>query len=162
MIRILVLAVVLLPTLAHGAECTLNNAQYSQVDGSWRLNFLPVPVSAASNQTAAFRLEFPNSGLLVDGAVYRPNGFGNPIYILDGPCGPDSAARCAFVEGASPTIYAGTADGITLLDDETEGAAAPPQVLLPELSVSMWYSNYRSDEFVDSVGGDVFALVGCD
>lgn len=160
MIRILVFAAVMMPTLVFGADCSIENARYMQVGGSWSFSFKPVPELASSNQTAAFIVEFPNSALTLEGRVFRPNGFGSATYVVEGPCAPDRAETCGFIDAGSLTIYARYADGIAMLDDSA-GAAAPLQVLLPELSQGIWYSDYRRDEFDGSDGGDVFTLVGC-
>jgi hypothetical protein len=148
---------------ASAADCTIGNARYKQSDAAWWLTFIPVPQFAAPNQTAAFYLELPNSGATLQGAVHRPNGFGSPLWTLSGPCAPQSAASCHFPEeGSSPAIYGDYQTGVAFLVDG-RGAAAPAQVVLPGLAESLWYSQYREDEFVEGAEpGDAFQLVGCD
>lgn len=161
MIRIAMLVVAMVPAGAAAAECTIENARYKQAEGSWSLTFKPVPQMAAPNQTAAFIIELPNSGLTLEGAVHRPNGFGAALYSISGPCAEGSTERCGFIESGGATIYASYADGLAMLDDQA-GAAAPEQLLLPELGQSIWYSSYRSTEFEsESDKDDVFTLVGC-
>lgn len=144
------------------ADCTLVNARYKQPDSPWWLTFKRVPMFAASNQTAAFYIELPNSGVTLEGAVHRPNGFGAPLWSIKGPCSAESTEICKFVEDDSPAIYGAYDEGITFLDDAA-GAAAPSQLLLADLTSNLWYSMYRGDEFSDDImGGDAFALVGCD
>ena len=47
--------------------------------------------------------------------------------------------------------------------DTGEGAATPEQIILPNLAMSLWYSNYRQTEWLDGIDiGDAFTLVGCD
>ncbi|MBJ3783233.1 hypothetical protein [Devosia sediminis] len=153
---------VVLPSTA--GECTLYNARYKQPDAPWWLTFTQVPQFGAPNQTAAFYIELPNSGVTIDGGVSVPNGFGAPLWSISGPCsGEEGAETCTFLtEDSNPSIY-GIYDGkVTFLSSE-RGSAAPEQVILPQLSVSLWYSSYRQDEWDGDVSpGDAFELVGCD
>jgi hypothetical protein len=145
-----------------GAECTLYDARYKQVDAPWWLTFKRVPQFAAANQTAAFYIELPNSDVELEGAVHVPNGFGSPLWTIEGPCAPDSSEICSFLEDyGSPSIYGSYAGKLQFLDIE-RGSRAPEQLLLPGLAVSLWYSNYR-EEWADEVSpGDAFVLEGCD
>lgn len=147
------------------AECTLYNARYKQPDAPWWLTFTQVPQFGAPNQTAAFYIEMPNSGVVLDGGVSVPNGFGSPLWSISGPCSAEEGAdTCSFLnEGANPAIY-GIYDGkVTFLSSE-RGSVAPEQVILPQLAASLWYSNYRQDEWLDGdvSPGDAFELIGCD
>lgn len=161
MIRIVVTALAMLPGVAMGADCTIENARYKQVGGSWSLSFKPVPQISATNQTVAFIVELPNSALTLEGAVHRPNGYGSATYSIDGPCSDTSVESCSFLAEDAPTIYGGYADGIAMLDD-APGAVAPQQVLLPGLGRGIWYSMYRGGEdFEDADHDDVFTLTGC-
>lgn len=148
-----------------GSECTLYNARYKQADAPWWLTFTQVPQFAAPNQTAAFYLELPNSGVTLAGAVHVPNGFGSPLWSISGPCSAEEGAEiCSFLaEGSSPAIY-GIYDGKVQFMSTERGSAAPEQVILPQLSASLWYSNYRRDEWFDGEvdPGDAFELIGCE
>lgn len=149
---------------SHGAECTLFNARYKQADAPWWLTFTQVPQFAAPNQTAAFYLELPNSGVTLDGAVHLPNGFGSSLWSISGPCSVEEGAEtCAFLDEAShPAIY-GIYDGKVQFLSAERGSTAPEQVILPQLAVSLWYSNYRQDEWSgdEFEPGDAFELIGC-
>mgnify|MGYP001199840247 CR=1 FL=1 len=168
--RSIFLAAVLLGVPAQAADCTLTNARYKQPDAPWWLTFKRVAQFAAPNQVAAFYLELPNSGVEMQGGVSIPNGFGSPLWSMEGPCTPPEFAEegapvkfCGFLDDTQyPAIY-GEYDGkVTFLDTET-GAAAPEQVILPNLAASLWYSNYRQTEWMDGIDiGDAFTLVGCD
>lgn len=161
MIRTLAIALALMPGLAVGADCTISNARYEHDQTAWYLSFKPVPKMSAPNQTAAFIIEMPNSDVTLEGAVHRPNGFGSPLWSIDGPCSETSAERCSFVEG-NPAAYGNYGGKVDWFDD-TAGAKAPDQLILPQLAVSLWYSMYREMEFApDANEGDVFTLVGCD
>jgi hypothetical protein len=161
MLRLTVLAVVLLTGSAQAAECTISNARYEHDQAAWWLSFKPVPKFSAPNQTAAFIIEMPNSDVVLEGAVHRPNGFGSPLWSISGPCSEDSAESCSFVEG-NPAAYGNYGGKVDWFDD-TLGAKAPDQLILPQLAVSLWYSMYRGMEFVsDGNEGDVFSLTGCD
>ncbi|ODT82908.1 MAG: hypothetical protein ABS76_05110 [Pelagibacterium sp. SCN 64-44] len=156
------LAALALTGAAQAGECTIGNARYRHDQAAWWLSFKPVPQMAASNQTAAFIIVLPNSGVTLEGAVYRPNGFGSPIWSISGPCATGSAEICDFVEDEPSAIY-GNYGGVAGFLDDARGAGAPGQVILPRLAVSLWYSMYRQDEFEPDIeAGDVFTLTGCD
>ncbi len=146
-----------------GAECTLYNARYIQDNSPWVLTFKRVPQFAAPNQTAAFYLELPTSGVELDGGVSVPNGFGSPLWSVSGACGPEGNGICTFPnDGESPSIYGEYDWKLQFLDIE-RGSKAPEQLLLPGLAVNLWYSNYRNEEWIDEVNpGDAFILEGCD
>lgn len=161
MLRLVVIGVLSLATAAQAADCTIENARYEQGASDWVLTFRPVPQASAANQTAAFTIDLPASKLALDGAVHRPNGFGSPLWSIAGPCSVAKSDTCTFVEGDGTAIYGNGADGVAWFDD-SPGAAAPRQVILPRLAASMWYSMYRDTAFGDGDPGDVFTLVGCD
>ena len=161
MVRIAVVAMLLLTGAAEGAECTIGNARYEHDQAAWYLSFKPVPRFVAPNQTVAFIIEMPNSNVTLEGAVHRPNGFGSPLWSIQGPCSEDSTESCSFVEG-NPAAYGNYGGKVDWLDD-ARGAKAPDQVILPDLARSLWYSMYRGAEFqTDGSEGDVFTLTGCD
>ena len=161
MVRIAVVAMLLLTGVAEGAECTIGNARYEHDQAAWYLSFKPVPRFVAPNQTVAFIIEMPNSNVTLEGAVHRPNGFGSPLWSIQGPCSEDSTESCSFVEG-NPAAYGNYGGKVDWLDD-ARGAKAPDQVILPDLARSLWYSMYRGAEFqTDGSEGDVFTLTGCD
>lgn len=144
-------------------ECTLYNARYKQPDAPWWLTFTRVPEFAAPNQSAAFYIELPNSGVTLQGRVTVPNGFGSPLWSIDGPCKAEQGAEtCSFLDDtANPGIYGIYKGKVQFLSVE-RGSAAPEQVILPQLAVSLWYSSYRQDEWDGEVSpGDAFELVGC-
>lgn len=150
------------PSLA--AECTLYNARYKQADAAWWLTFTQVPQFAPANQTAAFYLELPNSGVTLDGAVSIPNGFGSPLWSITGPCSAaDGAETCTFLDEFSmPSIY-GVYEGKVRFLSPERGSVAPGQVVLPQLAASLWYSNFRQDEWDgEAEPGDAFDLIGCE
>ena len=161
MLRLTILAFGLLGGVAQAAECTISNARYEHDQAAWYLSFKPVPKFAAPNQMAAFIIEMPNSGVTLEGAVHRPNGFGSPLWSIEGKCAEDSAESCTFLEG-NPAAY-GNYGGKDDWFDDTPGARAPDQLILPQLAMSLWYSMYRGTEFTsDGDEGDVFTLAGCD
>ncbi|GEM_PF-888281 len=151
------------PSLA--ADCTLYNARYGQPDAAWWLTFTRVPQFAPANQTVAFYLELPNSGVTLDGGVSIPNGFGTPLWSFSGPChAGDGAQTCHFPGGGETQAIYGIYNGkVTFLSPE-RGSAAPDQVILAGLAASLWYSGYRADEWDgDAVSpGDAFELIGCE
>jgi hypothetical protein len=158
----LVLSIALAGT-PHADECSLDNARYKQPDAAWWLTFVRVPQFAAPNQTAAFYIELPNSDVKLEGEVHVPNGFGAPLWSLDGPCRAGSIERCRFLEeNQNPAIY-GVYDGVVRFLEGGRGAKAPDQIILPQLSESLWYSRYRETEWADDLSpGDAFLLDGCD
>lgn len=159
--RLAILFGVMVPGAAQAAECTISTARYKNDGLAWFLSFKPVPHFSAANQTAAFIIELPNSGVTLEGAVHRPNGFGSPLWSISGPCQPGDAESCTFVEGDGTAIYGNYAAKVSWLDD-TRGAIAPEQVILPRLAASLWYSVYRNNEFETEAGSsDVFSLTGC-
>ena len=168
--RSISLGALLLAFPVQAADCTLTDARYKQPDAPWWLTFKRVPQFAAPNQTAAFYLELPNSGVEMQGGVSIPNGFGSPLWSLEGPCTPPELAEegapvefCSFLDDSQyPAIY-GEYDGKVKFLDTDAGAAVPEQVILPNLAASLWYSNYRQTEWLDGADiGDAFTLVGCD
>jgi hypothetical protein len=163
MIRILVLFAAMTPAIAVGADCTISNARYEHDQAAWYLSFKPVPKFSAPNQTTAFIIEMPNSDVTMEGAVHRPNGFGSPLWSISGPCSETSDESCTFVtEGSNPAAYGNYGGKVDWFDDSA-GAKAPDQFILPQLAMSLWYSMYRETEFQqDGTEGDVFTLVGCD
>ena len=161
MLKAALFAAMLVTGSTQAADCTISNARYEHDQAAWYLSFKPVPKFVAPNQTAAFIIEMPNSGVTLEGAVHRPNGFGSPRWSIQGPCSPDSSESCTFLEG-NPAAYGNYGGKVGWFDD-TAGAKAPDQLILPQLAVSLWYSMYREDEFVPDGGeGDVFRLTGCD
>lgn len=168
--RSISLASLLLAVPAQAADCTLTHARYKQPDAPWWLTFKRVPQFAAPNQMAAFYLELPNSGVEMQGGVSIPNGFGSPLWSIEGPCAPPEFAEedapvefCSFLDDSQyPAIYREYDGKVRFLDTEA-GAVAPEQVILPHLAASLWYSNYRQTEWTDGIDiGDAFTLVGCD
>ena len=163
MIRILVLAAAMLPTMALGAECTLANAHYSNETMGLSLRFRPLPDVVMGNQTLAFDLVLDKAKVTIAGSVYRPNGFGAPLWSIEGPCDSGSAETCGFVEGEPTGVYANYDGEVRWIRDEEPEVPAPRQIILPSLAVSLWYSSYRNTAFVDDVdAGDVFTLTGCE
>lgn len=154
------LALTLTPGLAQAATCTIENGRYGQPSSAWQLQLKPVPHDAAANQTMAFTLHMPLSGADLTGSVFRPNGYGSALVIVEGPCASGDTETCQFIE--DQTLYANTDAGIVMIDDDA-GAAAPRQLLIPKLAATLWYSFYRGTEFVDGVDPvDVFTLDGCE
>ncbi len=153
---------VILGSTGMAAECTLANARYKQPDAPWWLTFKRVPQIAPANQTAAFYIEMPNSDVVLEGGVSVPNGFGAPLWSISGPCAADSTEQCTFlVDTDHPSIY-GIYEGKVRFLDIERGGKAPEQVILPQLAVSLWYSNYRSTEWDGDVSpGDAFELLDC-
>jgi hypothetical protein len=160
----------LLTTATQAADCTLHNARYKQADAPWWITFKRVPQFGPANQVAAFYLELPNSSVEMNGGVSIPNGFGSPLWSIEGPCTPPEFAEegapiemCGFLgEDQYPAIY-GEYDGVVRFLNTNDGAAAPEQIILPNLAASLWYSNYRQTEWLDEIEiGDAFTLVGCD
>ena len=170
MLKTTMLALLLFVAPAQAADCTLTNARYKQPDAPWWLTFKRVPQFSAPNQVAAFYLELPNSGVEMQGGVSIPNGFGSPLWSIEGPCTPPEFAEegaavefCSFLDDSQyPAIY-GEYDGKVKFLDTDAGAAVPEQIILPNLAASLWYSNYRQTEWLDGIDiGDAFTLVGCD
>ncbi|QQR39775.1 hypothetical protein [Devosia rhizoryzae] len=147
-----------------GAECSITNARYIQPDAPWSLTFERVPKYGAANQIAAFALELPNSGVTLHGAVHGSNGFGSPLWSIEGPCSSKAQDSCQFLmENQSPPIY-GIYDGVVKFLEAERGSVAPEQIILPQLAVSLWDSNYRDSEWAgdDVMPGDAFLLEGCE
>lgn len=162
MFRTILLAALLLTGAAQAGECTILNARYEHDQAAWWLSFKPVPRFAATNQTAAFIIEMPNSSVTMEGGIHRPNGFGSPLWTIKGPCSEESTETCSFVEDGNPAAYGNYGGKVGWFDD-TAGAKAPDQLILPQLAVSLWYSMYREMEFEPDMGaGDVFTLTGCE
>lgn len=150
--------------MPRAADCPLHSARYIQPDSPWVLTFQRIPRYGPATQIAAFALELPNAGVTLDGMVTGSMGFGSPLWFISGPCSPESAESCDFLmDGQSPPIY-GMYDGtIGFLDVEPAGVA-PEQIILPQLTASLWYSMYRESEWDgDTVQpSDAFVLEGCD
>jgi hypothetical protein len=160
--RLAILFGVMASASAQAAECTISTARYKNDSLAWFLTFKPVPQFSPATQTAAFIIELPNSGVTLEGAVHRPNGFGSPLWSISGPCQPSRADSCTFAEGDGTAIYGNYAAKVGWLDDK-RGAIAPEQVILPRLAASLWYSAYRNNEFeTEAPSSDVFSLTGCD
>ena len=170
MLKTTMLVALLLAVPAQAADCTLTNARYKQPDAPWWLTFKRVPQFSAANQVAAFYLELPNSSVEMGGAVHVPNGFGSPLWSIEGPCTPPEFAAedapvelCGFLDDSQYPAIDGEYDGKVRFLDTGEGAATPEQIILPNLAMSLWYSNYRQTEWLDGIDiGDAFTLVGCD
>jgi len=144
-------------------ECTLENARYGQPKSSWTLNFGPLPQAARANQIAAFALNLPNSDKVLEGAIHVPNGYGAAIWTALGSCGPGSKALCDWPSEEMPPAVYGIYDGAAGFLQAEIGAQAPEQILLPQLVLNLWYSNYRETEWSDdSDPSDAFVLAGCD
>ena len=162
--------VLLLSGSAQAGECTLTNARYQQADAPWWLTFKRVPQFAAPNQVAAFYVELPNSGVELAGSVHSPNGFGSPLWSVEGPCTPPeyqaeggAAEMCRFPDESQYAAIYGEYDGVVRFLDTGPGVAAPQQVILPGLAASLWYSSYRQTEWMEGIDiGDAFSLVGCE
>jgi hypothetical protein len=156
-------AAIAVPNLAHAADCTLSDARYTQDDAAWWLTLKRVPRFAPVNQVAAFYLELPNSGVTLEGAISVPNGFGSPLWRISGPCGPDSAESCQFLEDYEhPSAYGLYGNRIGFFE-HGEGAVVPDQLILPGVARALWYSNLRTEWDDNADGpGDAFKLVGCD
>lgn len=168
--RSISLGALLLAVPVQAADCTLTNARYKQPDAPWWLTFKRVPRFSAPNQVAAFYLELANSGVEMQGAVHVPNGFGSPLWSIEGPCSPPEFVEegapdelCEFLDDTQyPAIY-GEYDGKVRFLDTGADAAVPEQIVLPNLAASLWYSNYRQTEWLDGIDvGDAFTLEGCD
>ena len=155
---LLVAAGLIAPAL--GAECALVDARYDHPGSDWIIEFQEVPVSAMVNQTAAFTMTMPKSGVVMRGDVWQPNGYAQSWGALEGPCDPKAEAKkaqtCRLWEAV---VYTEMVNGIGVLASN-DLAPAPLQILLPQLTSAMWYSSYRR-EFNDADPGDVFTFAGC-
>jgi hypothetical protein len=149
------------PAVAQPAACPFDHAVYAGPTG-WTLRFVPVGRDSAANQSASFVIELL-SGIELAGGIYWPNGYGAPVYSIEGPCSDAAGAEsCEFLEdgGATPYVLA-AGGGIERIPEKMDGPA-PSQLLLPELAVSLWYSQHRGAEFDGETDpGDVFTLSGC-
>lgn len=145
---------------ASGAECPLVHARYAQPGSAWTIQFHDVPAQAMVNQTAAFTMTMPKSGVVLRGDVWQPNGYSQSWGALEGPCEPkakdETAQTCRLWEAV---VYTEMVNGISVLSSN-DRAEAPLQILLPQLTSAIWYSSYRR-EFNDADPGDVFTFAGC-
>jgi hypothetical protein len=143
-----------------GAECALVDARYDQPGSAWTLQFHEVPDAAMVNQTAAFTMTMPKSGVELRGDIWQPNGYAQSWGALEGPCAPKEdvkkAQTCRLWEAV---VYTELVNGIEVLSSNDK-SAAPLQILLPQLTSAIWYSSYRR-EFNDADPGDVFTFAGC-
>ncbi len=157
MIRFAVLPLLLLATPAVAADCVLGKAIYSD-GGNWKLVFDPVPAEFAGGSfTNAFHLEGPNGDLKIEGTVNWTNGASRPYGEIAVGCGPDDTAeQCRDWDG---TVYGVTGTKIELLP--TESDPAPDQILLHDLSATMWYGSLRQIHLIEDVPWDVFQFESC-
>lgn len=158
---VLVVAFSAAPALA--IECPISHAIYEQPGGDVSLRFTALPEDAAVNQIAAFSIAIDGVTAKFDGAIYLPNGFGQPNGVVGLDCTGADGEQCGFWEGV---VYALGGDGIEEYPHDAEiGLAAqmaPRQVLLPQFAVNVWYSLLRQDAFADERNVlDTFTLAAC-
>jgi len=155
-----VLAAAVFVAPAWGAECPLVDARYDQPGSDWIIEFHAVPAEAMVNQTAAFTMTLPKSGVVLRGDVWQPNGYAQSWAALEGPCNPkDEAKKAQSCRLWEAVVYTEMVNGISVLTSN-DRSPAPLQILLPQLTSAMWYSSYRR-EFNDADPGDVFTFAGC-
>jgi len=157
---------------AAADECPLTQSVYGQTGSAWSLRFMPVPRDGAANQIGAFEIIMPGAFETVfDGAIYIPNGFGQPWGMVTLDEAKSDAEDAETEEESSPAFWEGTVyalvDGsITEFPwdpDQPRDAQAPPQqILLPQFASHVWYSMLRGDAFAgDNTVLDTFVLKGC-
>ncbi|OEO28309.1 hypothetical protein VW23_005345 [Devosia insulae DS-56] len=161
LVAIMSMAVIAGPALA--IECPIPHAIYEQPGGDVRLSFTALPEDAAANQIAAFSIAIKDVSAKFDGAIYLPNGFGQPNGLVGHDCTGAEGEQCEFWDGV---VYALGADGIEEYPHDAEIALAaqmaPRQVLLPQFAVNVWYSSMRQDAFADERDVlDTFTLAAC-
>jgi hypothetical protein len=163
--RSMMAVVLVLATMGQAAaiECPISHALYQQPDNGWSLRFMPVPEDGAPNQIAAFEITMPGAPeTVLDGAIYIPNGFGQPhgFVTLDPE---ENSDADPFWEGV---VYALIDGGIAEFPhDDAEPRVetmSPQQILLPQFGASVWYSMLRESAFADDqTVFDTFALATC-
>lgn len=149
------------PALA--IECPITHAIYEQPAGEVSLSFSALPEDAAVNQIAAFSIAIKGVTAKFEGAIYLPNGFGQPNGVVGLDCIGAEGEQCEFWNGV---VYALGADGIEEYPHDAEIAlaaqTAPRQVLLPQFAVNVWYSRLRQEAFADERNVlDTFTLATC-
>jgi len=160
---LLTIVVGLAATPALAIECPITHAIYEQPGGDVSLRFSAQPEDAAANQIATFSIAIKGVTAKFDGAIYLPNGFGQPNGAVGLDCTGADGEQCGFWEGV---VYALGADGIEEYPHDAEIALAaqmaPRQVLLPAFAVNVWYSSMRQDAFADERNVlDTFTLAAC-
>ena len=149
------------PALA--IECPITHAIYEQPGGDVSLRFSAQPEDAAANQIAAFSIAIKGVTAKFEGAIYLPNGFGQPNGAVGLDCSGTDGEQCGFWEGV---VYALGATGIEEYPHDAEigldAQMAPRQVLLPQFAVNVWYSSMRNEAFADERNVlDTFTLAAC-
>lgn len=157
-------ALVLAMTGQAGAiDCPLPQAIYEQPGGQVVLRFAEVPRDGAANQIADFAIEMAGVSAKLDGAIYIPNGFGQPYGMVGLDCTGAEGEECGFWEGI---VYALGGDGIEEFPWDPNLAPgqqlAPRQVLLPAFASNVWYSMLRQSAFEGERDVlDTFTLTTC-
>jgi hypothetical protein len=148
---------------AAATDCPLPQAVYEQPGGQVTLRFAEVPRDGAANQIAAFAIEMDGVAATLDGAIYIPNGFGQPYGMVGLDCTGAEDEECGFWEGI---VYALGDDGIGEFPWDPDLARgqqlAPRQVLLPAFASDVWYSMLRQSAFEGERDVlDTFTLATC-
>lgn len=149
------------PALA--IECPIQHAIYDQPGRHVTLAFSGLPEDAAANQIAAFTIGIHDVTSKFEGAIYLPNGFGQPLGVVGQDCTGAEGEDCGFWSG---NVYALGPDGIADYpydaDTPLEAQMAPQQILLPEFASNVWYSSMRQVAFDGARNVlDAFTLATC-
>ena len=162
------------PVLA--AECAFEGAVYENAASGWQVRIVPLPPERAANQLAAFTLSARGIDGRLEGGVYVPNGFGQPMADIGLNCpaiGDESETDAPPSDGAdevgcgvwSGSLYQLANGSMGVLDYDVDSfavMAAPDQLLLPDFAAAIWYSEFREVAFADDRSvGDVFTRIAC-
>lgn len=173
LIAVALASLVSLPALA--AECPLEGATYADAASGWTLQFTALPQGSAANQLAAFSVATTGMDGTIEGGVYVPNGYGRPMVDIGRNCpnlddeaeveAPADGAEetsCSIWSGAIYGLSAGSMGRLAYDEDSFRVLDAPNQLLLPDLGLTMWYSEFRDAVFgADKDLSDVFTRTAC-
>lgn len=155
--------VVAMAAPAVAIECPITHALYGQEGSEWTMRFAPVSHDSPTNQIAAFRISMPGAPETVfDGGIYIPNGFGQPLGVVN-EAGKDDPDAEPFWEGVVYALVDGSiAEYPWDPDAPRDSLMAPQQVLLPQFASHVWYSMLRQPAFADNrTVPDTFVLRTC-
>jgi hypothetical protein len=166
MMRHAAIALALLVVPAHGQECSMSKAIYTQPESLYELHFFPVDPAVMTSMSTSnmFWVIQPGSDRLL-GEVIGNNGVSRPHGYASLVCdGSESASdNCQFCEDEGclywdGVMYALGEQTAALLPGETEPAAEV--ILLPDFGREIRYSDPNFN-FSHDPPWDVFKLTGC-
>ena len=157
--KLLLAALLIVPTAANAADCTLQSAIYRQTESKYELRFTPVPAEFAGGPFSnAFTLD--GGGVHLTGDVRWSSGASRPVAAVGLDCpadpSPEEFEVCNLYEDVP---YALTGERLHHLPPESE--APPDQILFPDLQGTLWYSKLRDIEGITDMPWDVFQFAAC-